>query len=49
MKRPIFEGWKGSYIDSYFSNLDKGDWVRINIFLYLWLLLRDYRVRVTWK
>ena len=46
MKMIEFQGWKGNFYDSYFNNLDKGEWVRINLFMYLWLWLRDYRVRV---
>ncbi len=48
MKKPIFEAWKGSFVDSYFCNLENGKWVYINVFIYLWLSIRGYRVRIRW-
>ena len=42
----VYEGWKGSFVDSYFNDLDNGEWVEIGVFRYWWLKIRNYRVRV---
>ena len=49
MKRLRFEGWKGSMPDSYFNNLENGEWVRINVFTYIWLKLNNYHARIAWE
>lgn len=41
-----FQGWKGSFVDSYFSNLENGEWVRISLLKYITLRLKNYRVRI---
>lgn len=41
-----FEGWKGNFYDSYFNNLENGEWVKINLLKYIWLKLKGFRVRV---
>lgn len=49
MKRIRFEGWKGDFYDSYFNNLENGEWVKISFFKFLWLIIRNYRVRTRFK
>lgn len=44
-----FEGWKGSFYDSYFNNLENGEWVKISFLKYIWLKLKNFRVRIVRK
>lgn len=40
-----YQGWKGDFVDHYFGYLEKGEWVNINIFHYIWLKINKYTVR----
>ena len=44
-----YEGWKGSFVDAYFGNLEKGEWVKISYLKYLWLKWNKYIVRINAK
>ena len=37
-----FYGWKGKFIDAYFNDLHKGEWVQVNIFVYIYLWMQNY-------
>jgi len=43
--RRTYQGWKGSYVDHYFGNLDKGTWINISWLKYIFLKLGGYTVR----
>jgi hypothetical protein len=41
-----FEGWYGTFYDSYFGDLDKGEWIKISFIKYIYLKINGYRVRI---
>lgn len=41
-----FYGWRGSFVDAYFGDLHKGEWVRVNVFFYVYLWLQNYIRRI---
>jgi len=47
--KKIREGWKGSFIDSYFENLENGEWVEIGFFKYWYLKFKNFRVRIRYE
>jgi len=45
-KRIKFKAWKGDFYDSYFNNLENGEWVNVNIIRFIFLKIRNFRTKI---
>ncbi len=45
MKKITFQAWRGDFYDSYFNRLENGEWIKISFLKYLWLKIKNYRVK----
>ena len=40
-----YQAWRGNYIDCYFEDLHKGEWVNVSLIKYYWLKINGYLVK----
>lgn len=45
----LYQGWEGNFVDAYFDDLEKGEWVDISYIKYKSLKSRGFIVRKTLK